>query len=292
MKKKLSSPILELSFAAGIMLILALPLLVNAQEHKEFKVNINNGDTIVNGKNIKDLPAADRKDALKKLSELNNHISITMKDGDDEAVVLDKKAGKNNVYLYRDRTGADMAPLAKTYNLTMDSTGKDMVITSNIDKDELTVLPGTRLRSSFNTAEGHGLSTLFSYNSRARKNTQNFSYANTDKDGISTHVNFSISDAGAEGIKKISGAEKADLTVQDLNLIPSFSTGKTTLSFSLASKAAADVQFKDSEGTVLWKGTTTGADFSKSFVLPKNGVYYLQVKQAGKLALRKIIKEE
>jgi len=125
-----------------------------------------------------------------------------------------------------------------------------------------------------------------------RKNTQNFSYSNIDNDGISTHVNFRVGDASSENLKKITGAEKADLEIQDLNLVPQFSTGKTMLSFSLTTKTTADVTFKDSDGTVLWSGKTTGGEFSKGFQLPKNGVYYLQVKQAGKLALRKIVKEE
>lgn len=293
MKKKLSAPFLELSFAAGIMVILTLPLLVNAQDHKEFKVNINNSDTIVNGKNIKELPAAERKDAVKKLNELNDHISITMKDGSDDVVVLNQKAGKNNVYLYRNGAMAgNIAPMAKAYSLTIDSTDNGMTVMSNIGKDEPISMPAMRLRSSYNAAEGHNLGALFSYSGRSRRNTQSFSYSNTDKDGISTHINFSIGDASAETTKKISGSEKAALTIQDLNMVPSFSTGKTTLSFSLANKAAADVQFKDSEGTLLWEGKTSGNDFSKSFILPKNGVYYLQVKQAGKLALRKITKEE
>ncbi|WP_448701092.1 hypothetical protein ACFGVR_03225 [Mucilaginibacter sp. AW1-3] len=292
MKKNSISPILELSFAAGIMLILALPFAVKAQDHKEFMVNINNSDTTINGKNIKDLSAADRKDALKKLSELNDHISITMQDGDGGRILVKRKGGQNSVVTI-DRRGANgLTPMANAYSMTLDSTGKEMVI-ANMVRGDGDMAP--KIAQGFSLSRtmggnGRGYSTLIM--SGGRKNSQNFSYSNTDKDGISTHINFTVSDASAEKVKKIAGTETTDLNIQDLNIAQSFSTGKTTLSFTLANKAAADVQFKDSEGAVLWEGKATGAEFKKSFVLPKNGVYYLQVKQAGKLALRKITKEE
>jgi len=296
MKKKISSPILELSFAAGIMVILALPLLVNAQDHKEFKVNINNADTIINGKNIKELSASDRKDALKKLDELNDHISITMtQDNGDSGTMLKSVNGKTNLYVYKEGV-LERSPVTKSYSLSIDSTGdRNIAITAN-GSARSSIAPhiaySLRADSYSDRSAPDGRGIIYSYNSSNRKNTQNFSYSNTDNDGISTHINFSVGDAGAEKAKKISGSEKTDLTIQDLNIVPSFSTGKTTLSFTLASKAAADVQFKDNEGIVLWEGKTTGSEFSKSFTLPKNGVYYLQVKQGGKLALRRINKEE
>jgi hypothetical protein len=299
MKKKISSPILELSFAAGIIVILALPLLVNAQDRKEFKVNINNSDTIVNGKNIKDLSAADRKDALKKLDELNDHISITMKaDGDEivtRSLLVKRKNGKNAVVTINGNDIVnDMAPIASAYSLAVDSIGSDVAVIANGSiRNSIKPRIAYSLRSdAFSDDNGsHNGGVIYTYGS-SRKNTQNFSYSNTDKDGINTHINFNVSDASAEKAKKISGTEKTDLNIEDLNLVPSFSTGKTTLSFTLASKAAAGVQFKDSEGIVLWEGKTTGSEFSKSFTLPKNGIYYLQVKQGGKLALRRISKEE
>lgn len=300
MKKKISSPILELSFAAGIMVILALPLLVNAQDRKEFKVNINNSDTIVNGKNIKDLSATDRKDALKKLDELNDHISITMKDEGGDMVKRDvqiKRLNGKNMIVTIDRNGSmnDMAPMANAYSLRVDSTGNNVaVIADGTIRNDIKprIVYDRRSELLLDDKEARGRGMVYTYNNSSRKNSQNFSYSNTDKDGISTRINFSVGDASAEKAKKISGSEKNDLNVQDLNLMPSFSTGKTTLSFTLADKAPADVQFKDSDGTVLWEGKTTASAFSKSFVLPKNGVYYLQVKQAGKLALRRISKEE
>jgi len=288
MKKNRVSPIFEIAIAAGIMIILSLPLFVKAQDHKEFRVNISNRDTIVNGKNIKELSANERKDALKKINELNDHITFTAKDGDDLILFKDQqKDGKNKVYIYRDGIKGDMPAMA--YNLSIDSAGRNMVIADAFGSDNVKTMQGMKMRMPMKIATGSNLGAIFLDNNR--RNSQSFSYSNTDNEGISTHINFNVSDASAEKIKKISGAEKADLNIQDLSIVPSFTTGKTTISFSLPGKGA-EVQLKDSEGTVIWSDKTTGSEFSKSFVLPKNGAYYLQVKQAGKLALRRITKEE
>jgi len=290
MKKNRVSPIFEIAFAAGIMIILSLPLFVKAQDHKEFRVNISNSDTIVNGKNIKELSANERKDALKKINELNDHITFTAKSGGDDLILFKdrQKDGKNKVYIYRDGVKGDMPAIA--YNLSVDSADRGMVIADNMEK-----LANVKTRAySLRTAGGFGDEIRLNdkiYTFGSRKNTQSFSYSNTDSEGINTHINFNVSDANAEKLKKISGTEKADLNIHDLSIVPSFTTGKTTLSFSLPGKGA-EVQLKDSEGTVIWSDKTAGNEFSKSFVLPKNGVYYLQVKQAGKLALRRITKEE
>jgi hypothetical protein len=293
MKKRTFSPIFELAFAAGIMVILALPLLVSAQDHKEFKVTINDADTTVNGKNIKDLSPGERSEALKKINSLNDHIRFTVQTDGNRDVIIKRKNGDNNTEIIMDGEGLAkaFAPLSRVY-FKRDSNGKNIeLLTDRISGDENGNMSRFELSAPRIMADGGG--RTISLNSFNRKNTQNFSYSNTDNDGISTRVNFRVSDAGEDNLKKITGAEKADLEIHDLNLVPLFSTGKTMLSFALTAKAVADVTFKNSEGTVLWSGkTTTGGEFTKSFELPKNGVYYLQVKQAGKLALRRIVKEE
>jgi hypothetical protein len=286
MKKNRLSPSLEFAFAFGVTAILTLPLLVKAQDSKEFKVNINNADTTVNGKNIKELSADERKDALKKINQLNDHITITTKSDDGNTFVY-KSSGSGDAQVVEQM--GKLAPVM-AYSLSTGNNGKSVTLKSR----------NGEVMSSYSLSESAAgdnaprkAANVFSYLSRGNnKNTQNFSYSNTDNDGISTHVNFSVADAGTETMKKISGKEKADLEVNDLNLVPAFSTGKTVLSFSLAAKTAADVEFKNSEGTVLWSSKTANGDFSKSFELPKNGVYYLQVKQGGKLALRRITKQE
>jgi hypothetical protein len=63
------------------------------------------------------------------------------------------------------------------------------------------------------------------------------------------------------------------------------------LIFSLPLTAPAEVSFTDSDGKPIWTEKTSGAKFIKTFALPLNGVYYLVVKQGGKAAVRKVVKE-
>jgi hypothetical protein len=61
MKKNLSGLSFEIFFALGIIIILLLPALVMAQRPKQLKVTIQNNDTTINEKNIKELSVTERK---------------------------------------------------------------------------------------------------------------------------------------------------------------------------------------------------------------------------------------
>ncbi|RYZ94920.1 MAG: T9SS type A sorting domain-containing protein, partial [Sphingobacteriaceae bacterium] len=129
----------------------------------------------------------------------------------------------------------------------------------------------------------------------SRPNSQSFNYTSTDDEGISTHVSYMVSDASAEKLSQIAGVDKVGLAIKDIHLSPEFSTGKTVLSFSQPVNKALDVQFKDSQGKVLWSEnalTQTRGNFSKTFNLGLNGVYYLQVKSGGDIAVKRIVKED
>lgn len=263
-----------------------------AQNRKELNVSINNGDTIINGKNIKGLSPAERKDVLKDIEQLNKDgkgmKTITMfrhkNSGDKDEEILVEHMGPD----------ADHMLMKHGFNLKMDSTNKHLRAQIFADGDE-DMHPPFKMDAP---GRGEGEAYRYEFNTRDRmlrgpnrRNTQSFSYSNTNNDGISTHVSFSVGDVNRENLKRISGAEKADLQINDLTLTPAFSTGKTNLSFALTEKGAADVQFKDSEGKVLWSDKASST-FYKSFALPQNGIYYLQVKQNGKLCLRRIVKEQ
>lgn len=125
-----------------------------------------------------------------------------------------------------------------------------------------------------------------------RKNTQSFSFSNTDNDGISTSLNFNVSDAGMEALKRIAGVEKAEVAIKDLSLAYQFSTGKITVIFSLENAGGVNVELKNTEGKMFWSDKTVGTNFSKNFEMPANGVYYLEVKQGSKVGLKRILKEE
>ena len=125
-----------------------------------------------------------------------------------------------------------------------------------------------------------------------RRNSQSFNYTNTDNEGITTHISFRVSEPMHEDLQKITGVEGGKLDINDLSLVPEFKSGKTVIMFSLPSKAVADVYLKDSEGKLVWNDKSTGGNFSKSFVLGLNGIYYLHIKQGSNMAVKKIIKEE
>jgi hypothetical protein len=80
--------------------------------------------------------------------------------------------------------------------------------------------------------------------------------------------------------------------IEDLNIVPEFSTGKTLLTFNLSGKTVAEVKLIDSEGKLIWNEKVTDGRFIKSFVLGLNGIYYLQIKQGNSFAIKRILKEE
>ena len=92
--------------------------------------------------------------------------------------------------------------------------------------------------------------------------------------------------------KRLSGSEKATLELGDLTLTPEFSSGKTMLMFSLPAKENADVKLTNSDGKILWSSKTAAGAFSKNFIMPVNGIYYLIVKQGANIAVKKLVKEQ
>ena len=301
--KKLVTPGFEFAFALGIIAVFALPPIVMAQEPKEFKVTIHNNDTTINGKNIKELSANERKDALKELDNIQGDFTFKMGGGNDTAKHFTLRMRKNGdrardiVIERRGNPGeiiATIPDMEKGFMFNTDSAGKTELRKMFRGGD---MMPDMNFR--YEPGAFGGEPQVFSFNrprSAAirmnRKNSQSFNYSYTDKDGISTHLNFNAGDASAENTKRITGAEKAELEIKDLAITPLFSSGKTTISFSPPATGSAEVTFKNTEGKVLWTDKTGTGSFTKSFDLPQNGVYYLQVKQGSKIGLKRITKEE
>ena len=72
MKKISLKPGFEIIFSLSLVAVLGLPLLVLGQTQKNIRIEIVNGDTTINGKNIKKLSAAERKDALAEMDNMGN----------------------------------------------------------------------------------------------------------------------------------------------------------------------------------------------------------------------------
>jgi hypothetical protein len=280
MKKFFLKPGFEFIFALSLIAILGLPPMLMAQSQKDIDIQIVNGDTTVNGKNIKQLSADERREALKDINRMN--IS-GMNDKGTTVFSLKKKDsldGKVRRFEMRKE------------RIVRDSTG-DIVnghpgATKRMEYNFAFKNPGSGDDNKGFRGKGFNLPLMRS----ERRNSQNFDYVSTDKDGISTHVRFHVSEVSNDDLKRMPHVEGAKFEIADLNLVPEFSTGKTLLMFSLPDKKAAEVKLTDDEGKILWTEKAIGGNFSKSFVLGLNGVYYLQVKQGYNVSVRKIMKDE
>ncbi|MBE9586097.1 T9SS type A sorting domain-containing protein [Mucilaginibacter sp. JRF] len=304
MKKLLSNPGFESIFALSLAAIIGLPPLVLAQDKKKdterivskhVEVRIKDGDTTINGKNLKYLKGKDREEALSYMPDADGLAAIVP---DQKARIIVKRRnsdGKDVVIERRELNGDDVSVFADNDVFVTDSLGKNI----DIKIKKMTELP--TIAFDYNNGDKSMLTaprfrtytmTGRPFNGFGSRNTQNFNYNNVDNEGISTNISYSVSDAVKGKNNKLNGIEENRLDLKSINLAPDFSTGNTTVSFTLDSKTAADVQFKDSQGKILWTGKASAGKFTRAFSLPLNGVYYLQVKQGSKTALKRIVKED
>lgn len=284
MKRRSIKPGFELIFAFSLIAIIGLPPFVFAQSTRDVEIKITNGDTVVNGKNIKDLSPADRNAALKDIRNLDNanfrHRGFNRDTVRHRVIIADKDFYSRNdtaahhfKFRFRNPNGKDSAMV---FNYRMNP-GRDM---------EFEPRPfNFRDRDMEMPMRGRGFGMM-------HRNTQSFEYSNTGSDGITTHVSFRVSEASPEKTKHLTGSDKADLELKDLNLVPEFSSGKIVLIFSLAARTTAEVKLMDHDGKVIWSDRALNGSFNKSFPLGLNGIYLLEVKQGSKVALKRILKEE
>jgi hypothetical protein len=293
MKKSLIKPSFEFIFALSLIAILGLPPLLMAQNQKDVEITIQNGDTTINGKNIKELSAKDRQAALKDINHLSDNSSshfyiFKRKDsvvGQVSHFEFHKGGSENNDH--SPLTSENIVIKDSLGNIVMVKRGKFKQMNTRLDfksngNDDL--LNGQQLPE-----RNFGGSLLMRPD---RRNSQNFDYMNIDNDGISTHVRFHVSEISNEDLKRMPHVEGPKFEIEDLNIVPEFSTGKTLLTFNLPGKAVADIKLIDSEGKLIWNEKSSGGRFIKSFVMGLNGIYYLQIKQGSSFAIKRILKEE
>ena len=266
MKTLFQKPGFEFIFSLSLILILAVPPVLLAQTTKNSEIKIENGDTTVNGTNIKQLSAQERATALTDIGH------IAGSPGEFKARKFTwRHTDTLNGMKHRDER--IMVITRDSVRMNGKTTSTDVVIDMPRHKNNDMA---DRMRMA--RAE--------------RRNSQNFDYVSTDNDGVSTHIRYHVSEANNDDLKRMPYVEGPKFEIKDLNIVPEFSTGKTLLMFNLLSKASAEVKLHDSEGKLVWSEKITNGNFSKSFVLGLNGIYYLQIKQGSSFALRKIMKEE
>jgi hypothetical protein len=287
MKKRIIKPGFELIFSISLIAIFGLPVLVFGQTTKDEQITIMNGDTTINGKNIKDLSAKDRKEAMRDIGNIGSiHMDGDKGSGRKSEIIIDKQGPGSDMIV---ETGPADTKLMK---LRRDKMRRDSTMTFNYTFKRDQPRRGDmdwRMNQPVDGAMMMGMN---------RRNTQRINYTTTDNDGISTHVSFTISPPsgpighmGGHHLDNSDNPQLEMLAIKDLNMVPEFSEGKTVLMFTLPTKAVAEVQFKDEQGNIIWSEKTTSGEFSKSFSMGLNGVYYLRVEQSGKLAVKKITRE-
>jgi hypothetical protein len=255
MKKFILKPGFETIFALALIVILGLPPVLLAQSEKEVEIKIVNGDTTVNGKNIKDLSKEERMYALRDIKHLSRPMMATR-----DSVIM---GSINHIYIRKHR----------------DSLGRNEMM-MDMRRD-----PGQRdfAFDRRNSDMRHGMN---------RKNIQIFNYENIDNEGISTHIRFRVSEISNDDLKRMPHVEGGRFEIENLSIVPEFNTGSTLLMFNLTEKTEAEVKLINSEGKILWNEKIEGGHFSKTFGLGLNGVYFLQIKQGNFFAVRRIVKEE
>ncbi|MCJ8210522.1 T9SS type A sorting domain-containing protein [Mucilaginibacter sp. RS28] len=318
----------ELLFALGVAAIFILPSIVMAQGTRNLDIRISNGDTVINGKNIKELDPQQRRQAQedinrisaprgmrvrpglrpfenrepRDLNNLNDEVRIE-KRGDEWVMAEDHGPAPLNGELHVRRIGPgnNQIIIRRKGDVLVDSA---VAMDSGVKTDSVrvysfqeTIQPPRPHGDDFFSVPEHR--EMFSDRLRggrmggfARRNSQNFTFENTDGSGITTRISYRVNEVAGQRLKRVAGVEKAELNITDLKLVPDFTSGKTTLMFALPAKGAATVAMTDSEGKPLWEEKAAGASFNKTFALPLNGIYYLKVKQGGKLAIKEIIKED
>ncbi|WP_158534928.1 T9SS type A sorting domain-containing protein [Mucilaginibacter hurinus] len=312
MKQSILKPGFECVFALSLAAIVGLPPLVMGQDkqendyQKQITVKMKGSDTMVNSKRIKDMPATGRDEVSEDI--LVDTRTFTLKPQPDEKrrrfVIKRKPHGeKSDILIDRRALDRDEMPGHEMEEGVMinDSLGKKLGLKLKVLREA----PGLAFNNGL--TDDHSIDSDGSLNDVTRvrgfrlgrtfdnlvkPNSQSFNYTSTDADGISTHVSYRINAASAEKLKMIAGVNTATLQLKDIHISPEFSTGKTTLTFNLPAKTAAEVQFKDSQGKLLWSDKAVNGAFSKTFVLGLNGAYYLQVKQGMDIAVKRVVKED
>ncbi|MEO8794558.1 MAG: T9SS type A sorting domain-containing protein [Daejeonella sp.] len=298
-----------------------------AQQKKTEKIEksiiITNGDTVINGKKLSEASKSERKKMLKEFDEMDNKLSQKViirsgkENGQNGEIIIRK--GDNEPHVLRWKSEDD-----KNFEMNLDGKRRGMF---KLDTDSMIIafngdstMKGFRfkmngldsnMRKKVITLErsysddGIDPKSLHqriimdgdrgAMRMNNQKNSQNFSFSNTDQDGITTRLNIRVSELNKEQLKKVSGSEAIanELNVTDLVVFPNFSTGKIGLSFTLAAKEPVDFKLTNTEmkSVVSEKISAINGLYTKQLNLPMNGIYYLTIKQGNKSFIRKLIKE-
>lgn len=311
MKKYLLNPhVLLMGFF--LLIIVGSSPAVKAQEEKKIirSIIITNGDTIVNGKKLSEVKKEERAKLRKEIQDMNEGVESS-----ENTVIIKKGKSKEPLVLEwndnPDKDGKD-SKLPKQPDVRFFKfNGKDIKIDSLLDgfgfkmdgldsnlKDRIITMrrnfsPGNPELGYRIRPEGPALKGQMP-NREPRKNSSQFNYNYTDQDGIPSRMSIRISEVEKENIEKLTGLKEgtADLKIEDLTFFPNFSSGKLGISFNTGSNASLKVKILNSEFKQIFADdvAVVGGNYTKQITLPKNGIYYIAIKQNNNWFLRKFIK--
>jgi hypothetical protein len=300
-----------------VLIIISSGSSVKAQEEKRVtkSIIISNGDTIVNGKKLSEADKEERIRLRKEFSEMESNTKgfggnnedrvIIRKRNSKEAPILNWNDGNPKEFelrLEKNMPGdvqifefegdeINIDTLVKGFKLNMgglDSNLRKRIITMNRNLDL------NEPRMSGRIAPPMVFERRMMPGAEERTNSSSFNYNQIDKDGISSRMNLRISDANKEQLKTITGSESmtSALDVEDLMLFPNFSTGKLGLSFNMESRGSVKVKILDSQLNQVYadEAANFSGNYMKQINLPKNGIYYISIKQNAGWYVRKLIK--
>jgi hypothetical protein len=130
---------------------------------------------------------------------------------------------------------------------------------------------------------------------RNRNNSSSFNFNSTDKNGISSRMNFRLSEAEKSQVKTITGIENNGnlLDIKDLTLFPNFSNGKVGISFNLESKGSIKLKILNTDLKPVFTDEISNfnGSYMKQISLPENGFYYISINQNNVWYVKQIVKE-
>lgn len=280
-------------------------------EKKEVKTSIiiNGGDTTINGKKFKNLSEEEKTELRKEFTQVEKRrismdaphfkksMAVTIKkSADNDSMILEIDSTRMRNFSYKTDVNAP-----KVFELKGDSLlGKleDM----NIDRE---ILLGRSLGNEIDWEMVHprrmatGRPSLnpnnrFEIMLPNKPNSNSYNYSTTDKDGYTTKITYIVSEPSKTDLTSTFKDEKINingLNISDVMLIPNFTSGKTTLTFSVKAKGALNIKIIDSAGTTVFSESKTlvGENYNNSFIAAKNGNYFIQITQGSQTYIRKII---
>ena len=289
----MKSPLLNLFIPSVLAYAFIVPS-GYAQGQKTIKktIIVTNGDTIINGKRLAEM---DKKERERYKKEFNDKEKQQIEDEIDALI----KKGKHGEVVVRKFNKADQPEDVLMFRFPDDSSkvSRDS-ITWNFRRpfpDDRLAMVGDEIRFRGPHHPGDRLLLLNEPHPFIEKlNSQSFNFRNVDKEGFVTEVNLLVGDADKKELKALTGKETNEslLMVDDFTLFPNFSTGKTTLSFSLPTKSQIAVLVSDSENKTVFTDKVNGfsGSYLKQINMSKNGIYHISINQNGKWFVKRIVK--